>query len=161
MRGDKVIVANVGDSRAVLSRDGRAMNLTTEHRVYGRHPAALAEIERVEATGGWVDDGRVCSVLAVRCVGGGRGRGGVASGKGAAGGTGGRGWGVTARAGQRAPHNAASTSELAHPIPLRAPPRCSRAFGDAEFKDDAGLKRMLARGVEYELWDEEVRRGGG
>ena len=69
MRRDLVIVANVGDSRAVLSRaGGRAVDLSAEHRVYGKQPAALAEIERVEGVGGGVDDGRGCGVLAVsRC----------------------------------------------------------------------------------------------
>ncbi len=32
IRQDKIIVANVGDSRAVLCRLGRAVDLTTEHR---------------------------------------------------------------------------------------------------------------------------------
>jgi protein phosphatase 2C family protein 2/3 len=59
------VVANVGDSRAVLSRGGRALDLSTEHRVWGKTPTVLSEIERIEAVGGWVDDGRVCGVLAV------------------------------------------------------------------------------------------------
>lgn len=34
------------------------------------HPALQAEIARIESVGGWVDDGRVCGVLAVsRCAG--------------------------------------------------------------------------------------------
>jgi len=65
VRRNKIIVANVGDSRLVLCRNGRAMDLTTEHRVYGKGPAITAEIERVKSTGGWVDDGRVCGLLAV------------------------------------------------------------------------------------------------
>lgn len=32
VRPDKIIVANVGDSRAVLCRNARAVDLTTEHR---------------------------------------------------------------------------------------------------------------------------------
>lgn len=62
---DRVIVANVGDSRAVLCRRSAPIDLTVEHRVYGRGAAVLPETERVEAAGGWVHDGRVCSQLAV------------------------------------------------------------------------------------------------
>ena len=32
VRRDKIVVANVGDSRAVLSRRGQAVDLSTEHR---------------------------------------------------------------------------------------------------------------------------------
>ncbi|EFN54425.1 hypothetical protein CHLNCDRAFT_36133 [Chlorella variabilis] len=65
VRKDLVVVANVGDSRAVLCRGGRAVDLSTEHRVWGKTPGVMAEIERIESVGGWVDDGRVCGVLAV------------------------------------------------------------------------------------------------
>ena len=61
----QVVVANVGDSRAVLCRGGRAVDLSGEHRVWGKTPEVQAEIARIEAVGGWVDDGRVCGVLAV------------------------------------------------------------------------------------------------
>ena len=64
----RVITANVGDSRAVLCRGGSAVDLTAEHRVFGRGNAVLSETERIEAVGGWVHDGRVCGMLAVsRC----------------------------------------------------------------------------------------------
>jgi len=36
VRKDKIIVANVGDSRLVLCRNGQPIDLTTEHRVYGK-----------------------------------------------------------------------------------------------------------------------------
>jgi len=64
-RADRVIAANVGDSRAVLCRGGAPLELTAEHRVYGRSPSCASEKERVEGGGGWVSDGRVCSILAV------------------------------------------------------------------------------------------------
>ena len=32
IRRDKIVVANVGDSRAVLSRRGQPVDLSTEHR---------------------------------------------------------------------------------------------------------------------------------
>jgi serine/threonine protein phosphatase PrpC len=96
VRRDKIIVANVGDSRAVLCRNGRPVDLTTEHRVYGKGPVVEAEKARVEAAGGWVADGRVCDVIAV-----------------------------------------------------------SRAFGDLQFKEEAGRKEMLQFGVEIGQWDQE------
>ena len=65
IRSDRIIVANVGDSRAVLSRAGAAIDLSTEHRVYGRGPVVDSETARVLSAGGWVDDGRVCGILAV------------------------------------------------------------------------------------------------
>ena len=65
VRDDRVIAANVGDSRAVLCRNGAPLELTTEHRVYGRSPSCASEKARVEGGGGWVKDGRVCSILAV------------------------------------------------------------------------------------------------
>lgn len=64
-RKDKVVVANVGDSRAVLCRNGRAQDLSTEHRVEGGGKTVEAEVARVEGVGGWIEDGRVCDVLAV------------------------------------------------------------------------------------------------
>lgn len=65
VRPDVALVANVGDSRAVLSRRGKAMELTTEHRVWGKGTTVTSETERIESAGGWVEDGRVCGVLAV------------------------------------------------------------------------------------------------
>lgn len=61
----KLIIANVGDSEAVLCRHGSPLSLTTPHRLTGRSSAAKEEIERVKAAGGWIDDGRVCDILAV------------------------------------------------------------------------------------------------
>jgi hypothetical protein len=41
------------------------MDLTQEHRVYGGGPTVEAEVARVKAAGGWVEDGRVCDMIAV------------------------------------------------------------------------------------------------
>ena len=41
------------------------MDLTTEHRVTGSGPTVGAEVARVEQVGGWIEDGRVCDVIAV------------------------------------------------------------------------------------------------
>ena len=43
----------------------QAVVLTAEHRVYGRSAAVQTEVQRVEAGGGWVRDGRVCDILGV------------------------------------------------------------------------------------------------
>lgn len=64
--GEQLFVANAGDSRAVLSRRGRAIELTRDHK-----PCDPAELARIEACGGYVcDDGRLCGELAVaRAIG--------------------------------------------------------------------------------------------
>ncbi|CAJ0942637.1 unnamed protein product, partial [Mesorhabditis belari] len=51
----KIIVANIGDSRAVLCRDGKAIDLSVDHK-----PEDEAETKRIEKAGGKVtEDGRV------------------------------------------------------------------------------------------------------
>lgn len=62
---NRIIVANVGDSRAVMSRTTGPIDLSVEHRVYGSGDVVQNESKRVEESGGWVDDGRVCGILAV------------------------------------------------------------------------------------------------
>ncbi|XP_024540537.1 protein phosphatase 2C 57 isoform X2 [Selaginella moellendorffii] len=62
---EKVVVAHVGDSRVVISRGGKAEELTSDHRPYGSSKTALAEGKRVIAAGGWISNGRVCGNLAV------------------------------------------------------------------------------------------------
>ena len=52
--GNRLTVANAGDSRAVLCRHGRAVNLTVDHKV-----TLESEKERISAAGGVVLDGRV------------------------------------------------------------------------------------------------------
>ena len=53
-------VANAGDARAVLCRDGKAERLTYDHKASDR-----SEQERVQACGGWISMNRVHGVLAV------------------------------------------------------------------------------------------------
>lgn len=62
---DRLCVANVGDSRAVLSRKGRAMDVSSEHRPYGKDPIGQREMKRIKDAGGWISDGRVLGILAV------------------------------------------------------------------------------------------------
>ncbi|KDP42204.1 hypothetical protein JCGZ_02934 [Jatropha curcas] len=65
---DKIIVANCGDSRAVLCRNGKAIPLSTDHK-----PDRPDELNRIQAAGGRViywDGPRVLGVLAMsRAIG--------------------------------------------------------------------------------------------
>lgn len=65
---DKIIVSNCGDSRAVLSRGGAAVPLSSDHK-----PDRPDELERIQAAGGRViywDGARVLGVLAMsRAIG--------------------------------------------------------------------------------------------
>lgn len=61
----QVFIAHIGDCRAVLSNDGVAMSLTEDHK-----PNLKSEKLRIEAAGGWVQNGRVNGNLGVsRSVG--------------------------------------------------------------------------------------------
>jgi len=63
VQGSRLIVANVGDSRAILCRAGRAIQLSIDHK-----PNAKEERQRVERAGGvvvWAGTWRVGGVLAV------------------------------------------------------------------------------------------------
>ena len=51
--GEGLLVANAGDSRAVLSRRGRAIDLSRDHK-----PSCPAERERVRAAGAWPEAAR-------------------------------------------------------------------------------------------------------
>eukprot|EP00004_Rigifila_ramosa_P021234 TRINITY_DN5608_c2_g1_i1.p1 TRINITY_DN5608_c2_g1~~TRINITY_DN5608_c2_g1_i1.p1 ORF type:complete len:1185 (+),score=262.03 TRINITY_DN5608_c2_g1_i1:3-3557(+) len=54
-------IANVGDSRGVMFRNGTPLRLTFDHK-----PDVLEEEERIKSRGGFVsEDGRVCQMLAV------------------------------------------------------------------------------------------------
>lgn len=57
---------SAGDSRAVLSRSGKAIELTRDHK-----PLEPAERQRIELCGGYVcSDGRLCGELGVaRAIG--------------------------------------------------------------------------------------------
>ncbi|KAD3068723.1 hypothetical protein R6Q59_017252 [Mikania micrantha] len=58
--GRLLVVANAGDCRAVLSRKGKAINMSQDHR-----PNNPSERRRVEELGGFVDDGYLNGVLSV------------------------------------------------------------------------------------------------
>ncbi|XP_012450113.1 probable protein phosphatase 2C 27 isoform X2 [Gossypium raimondii] len=58
--GRSLLVANAGDSRAVLSWHGRAVEMSKDHR-----PCCMKERRRIEALGGFVDDGYLNGQLGV------------------------------------------------------------------------------------------------
>jgi protein phosphatase len=64
----KITIAHVGDSRAVLIRDGKCMPLTTDHK-----PSHDTEHARIEAAGGYVSGDRVDGTLAMSRAFGDRG----------------------------------------------------------------------------------------
>ncbi len=62
---NKVTIANCGDSRAILIRNGRVLLATNDHK-----PKLPKERKRIEEAGGFVHYDRVCGVLAVsRAIG--------------------------------------------------------------------------------------------
>ncbi|TDH64860.1 hypothetical protein CCR75_001979 [Bremia lactucae] len=58
--GKYLFVANVGDSRTVLSRNGTAERLSNDHK-----PSRTDEAQRIRETGGFVIHGRIMGELAV------------------------------------------------------------------------------------------------
>ncbi|KAE8675861.1 putative protein phosphatase 2C 27 [Hibiscus syriacus] len=58
--GRSLLVANAGDSRAVLSRLGTAIEMSKDHR-----PCCMKERRRIESLGGFVDDGYLNGQLGV------------------------------------------------------------------------------------------------
>jgi serine/threonine protein phosphatase PrpC len=58
LRNRTIYVANAGDSRCVLCRDGRAVELSQDHK-----PELPTEMERIRRAGGTVEDGRVMGNL--------------------------------------------------------------------------------------------------
>ncbi|KAE8711252.1 putative protein phosphatase 2C 27 [Hibiscus syriacus] len=55
-----LLVANAGDSRAVLSRSGKAIEMSKDHR-----PCCMRERMRIESLGGFIDDGYLNGQLGV------------------------------------------------------------------------------------------------
>lgn len=65
LREDKVFVGNLGDARCVLSRGGKAIDLSQDHK-----PSRDDEKERILKAGGFVVNNRINSFLAVsRAIG--------------------------------------------------------------------------------------------
>ncbi|KAL9326137.1 hypothetical protein ACSQ67_006782 [Phaseolus vulgaris] len=58
--GRSLLVANAGDCRAVLSRGGRAIEMSKDHR-----PLCMKERKRIESVGGYIDDGYLNGQLGV------------------------------------------------------------------------------------------------
>lgn len=60
MRNNTLYVANAGDSRCVLARAGRAIDMSVDHKA-----ELLSEQARVRKAGGYIEDGRVNGQLAI------------------------------------------------------------------------------------------------
>ncbi|KAJ3691941.1 hypothetical protein LUZ60_012291 [Juncus effusus] len=58
--GKSLVVANAGDCRAVLCRRGKAIEMSRDHK-----PSCSREKKRIEASGGYVDDGYLNGQLSV------------------------------------------------------------------------------------------------
>ncbi|EHA8586817.1 putative protein phosphatase 2C 2 [Cocos nucifera] len=58
--GRLLLVANIGDCRAVLCHKGEAVEMSQDHR-----PIHEAELQRIKESGGFVDDGYLNGVLSV------------------------------------------------------------------------------------------------
>lgn len=58
--GGKLYIANAGDCRAVLSRKGKAIDLSIDQK-----PSSVGEMERIKNAGGFVEDGYVNGLLGV------------------------------------------------------------------------------------------------
>lgn len=57
---DRIICANSGDSRCVLARGDKAVEMSQDHK-----PDDVGEKKRIEAAGGFVEDGRVRGTLSL------------------------------------------------------------------------------------------------
>ncbi|KAI5056701.1 hypothetical protein GOP47_0028519 [Adiantum capillus-veneris] len=58
LQNDKIVVANAGDSRCVLARGGKALDLSTDHK-----PFLEAEKDRITQAGGFIYAGRINGTL--------------------------------------------------------------------------------------------------
>lgn len=57
IRDNKLFIANTGDCRAVLCRNKKAINLSSDHR-----PNRQDEINRIEKAGGWIERAEVLNI---------------------------------------------------------------------------------------------------
>ena len=55
---DEIYVANAGDARCVLARNGHAIEMSTDHK-----PELPTEKSRIEKAGGFVEENRVKGIL--------------------------------------------------------------------------------------------------
>lgn len=55
-----LFIANVGDSRAILSKNGKAIRMTFDHT-----PEVEEEVERIKAKKGFIRNGRVNDMIAI------------------------------------------------------------------------------------------------
>jgi protein phosphatase PTC2/3 len=60
VQGNRLVTAHVGDCRAVLCRNGRAVPLTKDHS-----PCDPEEVRRIQRSGSFVREGMVCGLLGV------------------------------------------------------------------------------------------------
>ena len=60
MTSTEIICANAGDSRTVLGKNGRAVEMSEDHK-----PENRGEMERIQRSGGFVEEGRVNGMLAL------------------------------------------------------------------------------------------------
>jgi len=60
-----IICSNVGDSKAVLCRKSKTIELSNDHRPISSSASGRSEIKRVHESGAWISQSRVCGMLAV------------------------------------------------------------------------------------------------
>lgn len=62
VRGQQLVIANAGDSRAVLCRAGNAVPLSEDHK-----PSLQSESQRIQQAGGWITvQGRMCAASSLQ-----------------------------------------------------------------------------------------------